>query len=146
MVTGADMFSKALQDANAWLNEVMGDLDADRHRAYHALRAVLHATRDRLSVREAVHLAAQLPMLVRGLYFEGYAPAGKPLDTDLLPAVAENLRDGQPLDPEDAARAVFRLLDANVARGQIEEVKRQLPTDAFVLWPKRVAGSRRARL
>jgi uncharacterized protein (DUF2267 family) len=145
MVTGADMFNKALQDANAWLNEAMGDLDADRHRAYHALRAVLHATRDRLSVRECHDLAAQLPMLLRGLYFEGYTPAGKPLDSDFLPAVAEGLRDGQPLDPADAARAVFRLLDDNVARGQIEEVKRQLPADAFVLWPRRVAGSRRDR-
>ncbi len=146
MVTGADLFNKTLQDTNGWLNEVMRDLGPDRHLAYHALRAVLHATRDRLSVRECHDLAAQLPMLVRGLYFEGYTPAGKPLDTDLLPAVAEGLRDGQPLDPADAARAVYRLLDANVARGQVEEGKRQLPVDAFDLWPRRVAGSRRDRL
>ena len=99
-----------------------------------------------MSVRECHDLAAQLPMLIRGLYFEGYTPAGKPLDADLLPAVAESLRDGQPLDPADAARAVFRLLDGNVARGRIEEIKRQLPADAFILWPKRVAGSRRDRI
>ncbi len=145
MVTGPDIFNKTLQDSNRWLNEVMGDLGPDRHRAYHALRAVLHATRDRLSVKECHDLAAQLPMLLRGLYFEGFTPAGKPVEGDFLPAVADSLRDGQPLDPAEAARAVFRLLDANVARGQVEDIKRQLPADAFDLWPKRAAGSLRDR-
>ena len=144
-VTGPEVLDRTLQDTHAWLNEVAGDLGGDRHHAYHALRAVLHATRDRLTIKECHDLAAQLPMLLRGLYFEGYTPTDKPLGDDLLPAVAAGLKDARPLQPEDAARAVFRLLDDRVAQGQIEDVKRQLPADAFVLWPRRVAGSARER-
>ena len=49
---------------NLWLQELMEELGwRDRQRAYHALRVVLHALRDRLTVAEAVDLGAQLPML-----------------------------------------------------------------------------------
>jgi uncharacterized protein (DUF2267 family) len=33
---------------------------------------MLHALRDRLPPEIAVHLSAQLPMLVRGIYYEGW--------------------------------------------------------------------------
>jgi uncharacterized protein (DUF2267 family) len=51
----------------------------DRRRAYRALAAVLHALRDRLTVDEVAQLGAQLPILVRGLYYDQWHhPAGKP--------------------------------------------------------------------
>ena len=53
---------------------------SDRHHAYNALRAVLHALRDRLTPEQAVHLGTQLPILVRGVYYEGWRLAAKPSD------------------------------------------------------------------
>jgi uncharacterized protein (DUF2267 family) len=72
--TGLEIFDTTLQKTHVWLNDVMHKLgwQDERPRAYLALRTVLHALRDRLPVEEATHLGAQLPMLIRGFYYENY--------------------------------------------------------------------------
>ncbi len=65
--TGLEVFDKTIQTTNSWLNEIGEDLGPDRQRCYNALRAVLFALRDRLTVEEAADLSAQLPMLIRGI-------------------------------------------------------------------------------
>ena len=72
MSTGIDAFDNTLQLTNLWLQDLMTRLGTgDRHLAYLALRTTRHALRDRLAVDEAALLGAQLPMLVRRLYYEG---------------------------------------------------------------------------
>lgn len=96
--TGLEVFDRTLHKTHAWLKAIMEELGTeDRHKAYLALRAVLHALRDRLTVEEVAQLAAQLPMLVRGLYYEGWDPTGKPLKERhkeaFLAHVAEELKN-----------------------------------------------------
>ena len=77
--TGLEVFDKTVQTTNAWLKEIMEATGLDRRRAYRVLAAVLHALRDRLTVDEVAQLGAQLPILVRGLYYDQWHhPSGKP--------------------------------------------------------------------
>src|SRR5918996_5613258 len=104
-MTGLDVFDRTVHKTNSWLNELMEILGwHDKHRAYLALRVTLHALRDRLIVEEVAQLAAQLPMLVRGFYYEGWDPTGKPLKVrrkeQFLGLVEQELRGSERIDPE----------------------------------------------
>ncbi len=79
---GYPAFTATLDKTNHVLKEIeaaYGWPKERRSQSYAALRAVLHALRDRLTVEEAADLAAQLPMLVRGIYYEGWQPAKVPV-------------------------------------------------------------------
>jgi uncharacterized protein (DUF2267 family) len=74
-VTGTRVFDRTLHKTNVWLKDVMCAMNwENRERAYSALRATLHALRDILPIYEAVDLGAQLPILLRGVYYEGWNP------------------------------------------------------------------------
>lgn len=138
-MTGLSTFDETLQLSNVWLNELMEQLDwDDKRRAYRVLRAVLHALRDRLTAHEAVHLGAQLPMLIRGFYYENWhmkdsAPAERTKGAFLNHINAE-LRDPN-VDAEQSAREVFGLLARKISPGEIEDVKKMLPLEVRALWP-----------
>ena len=138
--TGLEVFDKTAQTTNAWLKEIMEATGLDRRRAYHVLTAVLHALRDRPTVDEVAQLGAQLPILVRGLYYDRWHhPAGKPdrlrHKEEFLATVAAELDHIGQIDPEDASRAVFAVLERHIAPGEIEDVKAMLPTHLRELWP-----------
>jgi len=139
-MTGLDVFDRTVHKANQWLNELNEVLGGrTKHQAYSAMRATLHALRDRLTVEEVAQFGAQLPMLVRGFYYEGWVPAGKPLKErhaeEFLARIALELRKDDPIDPETIARAVFAVISRRVTEGEIEDVKHVLPTDIRHLWP-----------
>ncbi len=144
-MTGLDVFDRAVHRANDWLKDIMMELNwqDDRHRAYLGLRATLHALRDRLLVEEAVQLGAQLPMLVRGFYYDGWTPAGKPRKErhreEFLAHIREQFRDGD-VDAEQVARAVFKMLSFRISKGEIKDIKGILPKEIGDLWPATPKG------
>jgi uncharacterized protein (DUF2267 family) len=138
--TGLDVFDRTVQKTNEWLDELARLLGwSDKHRVYSALRATLHAVRDRLSVEEVAQLSAQLPMLIRGFYFEGWNPTGKPLKVrkkeEFLVYIEQELSPDGLVDPERIARAVFAMLSRHVSKGEIENVKHVMPAQIRELWP-----------
>jgi uncharacterized protein (DUF2267 family) len=143
--TGLEVFDETLHKTNTWLKEIAQLLDSDRHRAYQALRAVLHCLRDRLTIDEAAQLGAQLPMLIRGIYYEAWHPAGKPEKIrsreEFLARVDARFGKASPVVPEDAIRAVFGVLENHVSPGEIRDVKSVLPQEIRTLWPAPPAGS-----
>jgi uncharacterized protein (DUF2267 family) len=139
-MTGLAVFDTTLQKTHQWLNELMQLLDwGDKGKAYLALRATLHELRDRLTIQEVAQLAAQLPMLVRGFYYEGWNPTGKPekerSEEQFLAHIARHFQDDDAVDPELVARAVFTLLEKHVSEGEIEDVRQVLPSSLRRLWP-----------
>jgi uncharacterized protein (DUF2267 family) len=137
--TGLDVFDDTLRKTNIWLKQIEAELGPDRHRSYQALRAVLHCLRDRLSVDQAAHLAAQLPLLVRGIYYEAYHPAGKPekirTRDEFLERVSGHFKGMRPIGADDAVRAVFGTLGHHCDPGEIRNVIEALPLEIRTLWP-----------
>ena len=134
-----DVFDTTVQKTHDWLNELSAGLGTENKRlAYRALRSTLHALRDRLTVDEVAQLGAQLPMLLRGLYYEGWDPTGKPIrvrhkDEFLVP-IADALANDD-VDAEDAARAVFQVLANRITFGEMKDIKHILPASVRALWP-----------
>jgi uncharacterized protein (DUF2267 family) len=142
VLTGLNVFDSTIHRTNSWLKELMQELNwSDYKRTYLAFRCVLHTLRDHLPVNDAVYFGEQLPMLIRGFYFEGWEPAGKPLPlrsrNDFMVVLTANLdRLGNTAAaPEVVARAVFRLLDRKVTDGEIEDVHHLVPGAVMDLWP-----------
>ena len=146
--TGLDVFDRTLQITNIWLDEMMETLGPDRQVAWHALGAVLRALRDRLPVGLAVHLGAQLPLLVRGIYYDQWAPSEQALKRrsreEFLAHVSEGLKNIRPVNAQDAVKAGFRVLNHHGDPGQLDKVWNALPEDVRALWPNRT-GARWSR-
>jgi uncharacterized protein (DUF2267 family) len=138
--TGLDVFDKTLQSTNAWLGEMMETLGPDRQIAWHALGAVLRTVRDRVPLGLAAHLGAQLPLLVRGLYYDQWRPSEEPLTwrllDEFLSLISAELRNLRPVDAKDAARATFQVLNHHVDPGQLRKLRDTLPEEVRRLWPE----------
>jgi uncharacterized protein (DUF2267 family) len=143
--TGVTALDKTISKTTAWLDE-LGTLTGfdERDKAYKTLRAVLHAVRDRLPPAEAIDLAAQLPMLVRGFYYDGWHPADKPLKyrdkQHFLEHVAREVPWLETTALELAVTAVFDLLGMHLGNaadvGETGQVRQALPAAVRELWPR----------
>ncbi|MDW6024791.1 DUF2267 domain-containing protein [Mesorhizobium sp. BAC0120] len=137
--TSISSFSYAAQQAQQWVNELAEDLDWNVHRAYHLLKAVLTALRDWLSPEEAADLSAQLPLLIRGIYFEGWDPSLSPATErkkrDFVIRVEKSFGFETNIDFDTAINAVFKLLDRHISHGEIVEVRNSMKKSLRELWP-----------
>ncbi len=128
------VFDRANQHAIVWVKDMMAALGTeDPRKGLHALRAGLHALRDRLSVDEAAQLSAQLPLVVRGVFFEGWHPSGKPLrirrKADFLALVREKYAPRTDAAADDIVTALFRVLAQHITDGEITNVMLSLPEE-----------------
>jgi uncharacterized protein (DUF2267 family) len=126
-------------------NRVLKDIEAAygwpadrRQQSYAALRAVLHALRDRLPVDEAADLGAQLPMLIRGIYYEGWEPSKVPVKMDkeeFLERVRREFSYQVEGGTESLAKTVLGALRRYITEGEWEDVKSTVPRDLAAALP-----------
>jgi uncharacterized protein (DUF2267 family) len=118
----------------------MENLGPDRRFAWHTLGAVLRTLRDRLPLGLSAHLGAQLPLLVRGLYYDQWQPSEQPKrwrsNEEFFAMISGALSDTRPVDPAAAARAVFQVIDHFIDPAQVANVRQALPEDVRRLWPE----------
>ena len=138
---------RAFQNTRVWLNDVAAELQwVNERRVYTALRTVLHALRDRLTLPEAVQFGAQLPVFIRGLYYEGWRPGARPLRNRSKEAFLDEIRETflknrmSGANSEYAVRAVLRFLNGKITGGELSDVRGQLPKAVRSLWPDGPSG------
>jgi uncharacterized protein (DUF2267 family) len=128
------IIEQSVEKAHIWLNELAAAMGTeDQREAYRVLRAYLHALRDRLPVDEAAQLAAQLPELIRGIYYEGWRPSTTPVryrgfDEFLERVAAEAKLDGE-TSASYAVSAAAEVLRRHVSAGELDDVRAILPED-----------------
>jgi uncharacterized protein (DUF2267 family) len=148
--SGLEIFDTTIQETNHWLKLMMEKLGTNnRRQAFNALRAGLHVLRDRVGPANAVHLGAQLPMLLRGAYYEGWRISETPTRErhieDYLDHIDASLPRNAGVDSDEVARATFSVMSQCLDHGEIAKVLRALPPELRVLWPadeEKVAGGR----
>ncbi len=138
-MTGIPALDHAPQVFAEWLNELCKELGwSEKSRANLLLHETLHAIRDFLTVDEAADLASQLPVLVRGVFYEGWNPSKTPVKprnkSDLLARISARFSKQPIEDPEKAVAAVFSLLRRHVAGGEIDQVRHALRRSIQEMW------------
>ena len=113
----------SVEKMHSWLKEIAVEIgDEDRQYAYRALRAVLHTLRDRLTVDVAAKLAAQLPTLIRGIYYEDWDPSRTPLPIHDVEAFLDHVAsEGRMAGETEASVAVTG--DRRCPRGPAGQVQ-----------------------
>ena len=142
------ILDRSVQKTNLWLRDVNCELSwFTFQRGYLALRAVLHALRDRLTTPEVAQLGAQLPIFIRGMYYEGWNPSrtpiksrGKELFLRQVRAEFANTRNPD-VDAEGITRAIFRVLCKHISEGELDQVKNLLPHELRDLWPENLKAA-----
>jgi len=76
---GLEVIESSTQKTHEWIGSIAAAAHLEKRNAYKALRAVLHSMRDRLPLDDAVHFAAQLPIFLRGLFYDGWEPSKVPV-------------------------------------------------------------------
>ncbi|MFI6783278.1 DUF2267 domain-containing protein [Micromonospora sp. NPDC050276] len=126
-----NLILKDIENAYGWPKE-------RRNQSYAALRTVLHLLRDRLPVDESVEFAQQLPVLVRGIYFDGWVPSDVPIKLNRDDFLYE-VRQGFPYDveggPERVTQVVLDTLRRHVTQGEWQDVKDTMPKDLAMMLP-----------
>jgi uncharacterized protein (DUF2267 family) len=143
---GMEVLDHTVQLTHEWINELDKKLGwNNRNRAFRLLRVTLQTLRDCLPIEEQADVAAQLPILLRGVFYEHWRPGAERKRYDLA-AFLGRIYDAFPSDPltdaEGAIMICFDLLSRKIARGEVAQARQSLPAALRALWPAQEVGDR----
>src|SRR5438270_1274802 len=129
---GIETIESTTQKSHEWIARVAETEHMEKRDAWKALRAVLQTVRDRLPLDVAVHFGAQLPMLIRGMYYEGWEPSKVPIKMareEFLAVVQSKIIADRVIDPVETVQNVLGVVAAHTGNGELEKVMLSLPKD-----------------
>lgn len=137
---GLESIDQTVVLTRGWIDELDTSLGwCNRHRSYRLLRAVLRTLRDCLPAPEMAELGAQLPQLLRGVYYEGWQPAATPLrprsGTDFMTGVGCILASEPNAVTPEAVAAVFALLMDKLSDEVGAALRHALPAEISPPYP-----------
>jgi len=132
--TKVSSLDRSIQSSIEWLNDIKEELKwKDDERVYAATKVTLQTLRDRMIVDETFELAAQMPLLLKGIFFDGYDPSGKPLTIrsreELFNEIQDRFDKAEGLSGEVITRAVLKVLYRRVGEGEMDDIKDNMPAD-----------------
>jgi uncharacterized protein (DUF2267 family) len=139
-ITTVSSLNRSMEKTQVWLKDLVeiGHLDSEAQ-GYSILRAVLHALRDHLTVEETADLAAQLPLVLRGTFYETWKPSRVPVAEhsadEFIERIRQETRHSNEVDPVHAFRCVAALLDRKISAGEMADVHHMMPKEIRKLWP-----------
>ena len=131
-----DVFERSIQKAGRWIDDLERHMGWDNpHQAYEALGVVLHVLRDRIPVHQGVAFGAQLPLLLRGLYFQNWDVSRSPEKYRHAKEFLAHVRDGlsahrlEFVPAERLVQAVASVIAARVSEGEFISLRHSLPAE-----------------
>lgn len=139
MSTGLDIFDTTVEKTNKLLKEIENEMgwEGRRNQTYSALRSVLHALRDRLPLEESVHFSAQLPLLLKGVYFDGWNPEIVPLKmnkNEFLSYIGNQFKFDVKNGIETMTQKVLIKIFETIDPGEANKIIDALPSDITTLF------------
>ena len=138
-----EVFNKFLNPPSKFIDEVADYLHTDVESAFVITCAVFQAMRDGVDPRFAVFFGQSLPLLLRGMFFEDFNLSSVPrvirqknefiqfIQSKIPSKQRKNFHD--PREVIMSLRAVFRVLEKNMTRNAINEMKRLLHSEIVEL-------------
>ncbi|MGB7242641.1 MAG: DUF2267 domain-containing protein [Sulfitobacter sp.] len=136
---GLEVIDHSVHLTHEWINELAERLDwSSKRSALRLLRVTLRHLRDHLLVDELAQMSAQLPLLVRGFFFEGWVPKLTPIKerkvADFVTVIADQMDKTEEYRGHEDIKCVFDLLNNRLSRGEVEDIRATLPTGIRGLW------------
>ena len=128
-------FEHYAEKGNEFINKVSYGIPTDRKHAAHITTAVFHTIRDLISVEESLHFIAQLPMMMKAVYVEGWRTTEKQERINSLEEFYGAVRNKCPklvievFTPnklEHSVRQVIHVLRTYVDQGELNDIATQL--------------------
>lgn len=144
-------FEKYASKGNEFVKLVAEDLKVPREKAGRIIRAVLHSLRNRISHEESFQLMAQLPMVLKGVYVDGWK-FEKDFNriSHLDDFLSEVRKEDGGLAGYDfgnnerakiAVAAVFKAMHYFVSEGELNDIISAMPADLKTFIRKSLAGN-----